>query len=64
MKDRYDIDRMFHNENATGDPFIDADGAGVSADEDLEIGEARDLGLDPLVFCDECDYEGEGDSDY
>jgi hypothetical protein len=26
--------------------------------------EARDLGLDPLIFCDECGDEDEGDSDY
>ncbi len=62
MKGNYDSDKMFHNETVTGDPFIDPDAGKVSFDEDMEIDEAQDLGLDPLIFCDECD--GDGDSDY
>ncbi|HXK78223.1 MAG TPA: hypothetical protein PKY19_07070 [Oscillospiraceae bacterium] len=61
MADKYN--RMFYNENVTGDPFIDPDAGKVSFDDDMEIDETKDEGLDPLIFCDECDEEDEGDSD-
>ena len=64
MRDRYDVDRMFHNENVTGEPFLDTDGGIFPTDEDTEADEARDLRLDPQIFCDERDSEDEGDSDY